>query len=119
MAVQFVLSQLSVFKDAESIEDYIGAYILSSFGSILLGVVLQYKDPSCGKACALKGAFYLSTAISILILAFISLSVLIQGPLGPSALIFASFIGVYFIFVPVGAIAGHIYCKFQEYRGVK
>ena len=116
MGIQFVLSQLSIFKDAVSIEDYIGAYLLSSFGSILLGLVLYCKNPKDGKACALKGAFYLSTTISVLLLASIALGVFIQGPLGPSALIFAGFIGLYFIFVPVGAIAGSIYCSYQQQK---
>jgi len=110
------LSQLSISKDAVSIEDYIGAYLLSSFGSILLGMVLYCKNPNYGKACALKGAFYVSTAISVLLLAFITLGVFIQGPLGPSALIFAGFIGLYIVFVPVGAMAGSVYCAYQQQK---
>jgi len=116
LAGQFALSQLAIFNDASSIEEFVIAYIWSSIGSLLLGLFLLFKGLSRGWSCVLKGAFYLSTYASIALLAFIAFSGFGQGPSGASGLIWAVFISIYLLVIPIGAMAGHVYCKYQDYR---
>ncbi len=113
MAVQFVLSQLAIYCDASGLVDFFGVYFLSSIGSLLFGPILIYKD---SKSCALKGAFYLTTYVSIAMLAFIVYGVFKQGPLGPSGLIFAGMFLINFVLALVGAMVGHVYCRYLENR---
>ena len=115
LVIQFVLSQLAIFHDASSIEEFFIAYIWSSVGSLMLGLVLLYKGLSHGWSCVIKGAFYLLTYTSMALLALLALGGFIQGPSESSGLIWAAFIFMYIILIPVGAMAGHVYCKYQDY----
>lgn len=106
VVIQCTLSIVAIHKDAQTIIDFVGMTLLTSGGAIFLSsfYTLCKNYPKIRAACL--GSFLLTSICAIALLTFIAVTVIFQGPLKESGLIFIAFLIYYIPLGIVGAIIG-------------
>lgn len=114
MLAQFFLCLLPIILDASSIGDAIGLYLYISMGTLFFGVLLLYVRLERCWESVLFGAFYSFTVASLVMLVLLNIKVLATGNVAESAVLLLPYAGAYLVLLPVGAVAGLVFCLVRK-----